>query len=239
MQSMHLRNAPGPPGSHCSGTIFHGRCRRIERMSRLASTVRSVMQAKLAQRSGGTIVARRYEELKQPRFSIAFVDGVQEIQIRAVRNWFAIPFLSIWLTAWTIAGGAAITQLFRSFQPFFLIWLCFWAVAWLFAAASLVWQLAGRETLRIVQGDLEIGHHALGYSMRRLYRGSEIHHLSASQMDFFRRFQFGIPWFPWGRSGAINFSYGARTVYAASGLDSAEGQMIVEHLRKQLPPSAV
>jgi hypothetical protein len=37
------------------------------------------------------------------------------------------------------------------------------------------------------------------------------------------------------KSGAVRFDYGARTIYAAAGLDAAEGQMIVDRLKKRLP----
>lgn len=38
--------------------------------------------------------------------------------------------------------------------------------------------------------------------------------------------------------GAVRFTYGARTVFAGSGLDESEGRLIVDRLRGRLPASA-
>jgi hypothetical protein len=39
------------------------------------------------------------------------------------------------------------------------------------------------------------------------------------------------------RWGAVKFSYGGRTFYAAQSLDEAEGRLIVERLKRHLPQS--
>jgi hypothetical protein len=62
--------------------------------------------------------------------------------------------------------------------------------------------------------------------------------LSPADTPFFARFQFSLPFLMRTRSGAIKFSYGGRTVYAAQGLDEAEGRMVVERLLRHLPRGA-
>jgi hypothetical protein len=37
------------------------------------------------------------------------------------------------------------------------------------------------------------------------------------------------------QGGAVQFTYGARTVRLAAGLDEAEGGLIIERLKKSLP----
>ena len=73
----------------------------------------------------------------------------------------------------------------------------------------------------------------------RLYRGSEVRNLSASEAPpIFARMQLYIPFVMKPKWGAVKFGYGGRTVYLAQGLDEAEGRMIVERLLRGLPANA-
>jgi hypothetical protein len=47
-----------------------------------------------------------------------------------------------------------------------------------------------------------------------------------------------LPFLSGAKTGSVKFSYGARTIYLAPGLDEPEGQMIVDRLRLLLPASA-
>jgi hypothetical protein len=185
-------------------------------------------------------VAKRYEKVAPARFIVEVSDGVEQIRIKARRNWFMIPFLVVWLTLWTLGGAAALFALAAKFDLFLLVWLVGWAGGWLLAAATIAWQLSGAETLRVVGGDLEIGYAFFGFARRRLYRGADISGLAASAgSDIFSRMYSAYPPFlSWGRTGSIKFNYGARMIQAAAGLDEAEGRMIVDHLRRRLPASA-
>lgn len=62
--------------------------------------------------------------------------------------------------------------------------------------------------------------------------------MSAAESPLFGRYRLSVPFLPRAQTGAIKFSYGGRTVYAAQGLDEAEGRMIVERLARHLPPGA-
>lgn len=186
-------------------------------------------------------VARKYEPTKPARFVVETVDGVEQIRIRARRNWLVIAFLLFWLSMWTMGGGATIFALIAHFEPFMLLWLGGWAVAWLFVAATIAWQLTGAETLRVVGSDLEIGHGIAGLARRRLFRGSDISGMAAEGAGdpFSRMYSAYPPFLNRARTGSVKFSYGARTIHAAAGLDEGEGRLIVEHLRRRLPLSAV
>jgi hypothetical protein len=183
-------------------------------------------------------MAGRYEEVKPPRFEIEQGLGGERIRVRAQRNIFALLFLPLWLIGWTIGGVAAIRQLLSTGQIFLLVWLCGWALGWLFATATIAWMIGGSELIGTTGGDLEIGHSLLGLTRSRLYRGRDVSHLSPADTPFFARFQFSLPFLMRTRSGAIKFSYGGRTVYAAQGLDEAEGRMVVERLLRHLPRGA-
>jgi hypothetical protein len=180
-------------------------------------------------------MAGGYEAVKPPRFEVEQELGGERIRIRARRNIFVLLFLPLWLTGWTAGGVAAIGQFLRTGQPFLVIWLCGWATGWAFAGGTLAWTIWGSELIGVTGGDLEIGHRLLGWTRTRLYRGSEVRHLAAAETPFLYRFQLSLPLLMRARSGAVKFSYGGRTIYAAQGLDEAEGRMIVERLLRHLP----
>jgi hypothetical protein len=189
--------------------------------------------------SKGDIVVN-YEPIAKARFEVERTPDGERIRINARRQIFAMLFLPLWLTVWTFGGVAAISQLATRFEPFLVLWLCGWAVGWVAASATLVWMVTGSETLRAVGGDLEYSHHALGRSRRWLYQGARIRRLRvANQPAWASRFSFQVPFLNVGRMGSIKFDYGPRTISVAQGLDDAEGQMIIDLLRKRLPATAV
>ena len=192
-------------------------------------------------RSIGIHVARRYEDAKPARFAIERMDGGERIRIKARKNWLGLLFLCVWLTGWTAGGVLAMSALTTRFDTFLLAWLCAWALGWAFAATTIAWQLTGAETLRATAGDLEIGWEFAGLGRHRFYRGHEISRLAAGGADDIMARMYWIypPFLNFSNSGSVRFDYGARTIHAAAGLDRAEGEMIVEHLRRGLPASAV
>jgi hypothetical protein len=177
-----------------------------------------------------------YEPTHLPRFTVETVGGREVISIPPPRKVVVIVFLAFWVCAWTIGGLAALLSLLTNFQPFTLIWLCFWALAELFVFATLAWMLTGVETLRILGTDLEVGYRLLGFWRRKLYRGGDISGLSASDQSYGygRRGQMTMPFFFANALGSVKFTYGARTIYLAAGLDESEGKLIVERLRDGL-----
>jgi len=178
----------------------------------------------------------RYEPIAKPRFQIERAGVGEQIRVKARRRVWPMVFLPFWLTAWTAGGIGAIYALFQDFQPFLVLWLCFWAVAWVAVAGVLVWMFTGSETVRVVDSDVEIAHHALGMTRRWLYEGRRVRNLRlAEQPPWPFRTQFQVPFLNLYQSGAVKFDYGPRTVRALSGLDEAEGAMVVERLLAQLP----
>jgi hypothetical protein len=182
----------------------------------------------------------RYEQPKAPRFVSETIDGREQITIGASRNVFVALFLTVWLGGWTAGGIAAMTTLLtKTFQPFLVFWLCGWLLGEIFVALSLCWMFFGAEILRTVGHDLEVGYRILGFTRRRLFRGSEIRGLSSWDQPAYGRYnQMQLPFFGSNKTGSVKFNYGARTIHLGAGLDEAEGRLIVDRLRKRLPSSA-
>ncbi|MDB5433646.1 MAG: hypothetical protein JWP35_4762 [Caulobacter sp.] len=177
-----------------------------------------------------------YEPIASARFSIETKESGEQIRVKARRQIFPMLFLPVWLAGWTAGGVTAMGQVIHHFEPFLVLWLCGWAVGWVMVAGTLTWMFTGSETLRVVGSDLEVAQHALGWSRRWLYEGGRIRNLRvADQPAWPYRFQFQVPFLNLARTGSVKFDYGPRTIYAAPGLDDAEGRMIVENLLKRLP----
>ena len=176
-----------------------------------------------------------------PRFHVeAAPDAGRLVVIPAQRSLFLVIFLTLWLGGWSAGGVAAMADLAAHPKPFLAFWLLLWAVGEVMAVSTLLWMLAGRETLRVVGEHLEVSATLFGFGRRKLYRVADIRDLSSSVYQTYRygRVQMDVPFLKAPTSGAVKFSYGARTLYAGVALDEAEGRMIVEALKPRLPKTA-
>lgn len=179
-----------------------------------------------------------YETLGKERFVVDRSGPVETIRIPARRQIFAMLFLPVWLTLWTVGGAAAIGQVVQEFNLFICVWLCGWALGWVFAAGTIAWMAVGAETVRVVGKDLELGVQIGPWSRRKLYQGLQIKDLRAVSAHPLANFQMSGPFMRQMQGGAVQFTYGARTIRLGAGLDEAEGRLIVERLRKALPAGA-
>ena len=182
----------------------------------------------------------RYEEMTAPRFKVESLGGYEQITLRARRNLPLTLFLIAWLGAWAFGAISAATTLTSNFQPFVAFWLVAWLMGGMAAMTMLAWWLSGSERLRVVGSDLEISYRMLGMTKRRLFRGSDIRNLSTHEDQPLGRYsQMSLPFVPGNKSGCLKFSYGARTIYVGAGYDQAEGQFMLNLLRKRLPATAM
>lgn len=179
----------------------------------------------------------QYEKTSAPRFVVENVDGVLQTSISARRSIFVMLFLTFWLCGWTVGGITAIGQLIAHFHLFLLAWLGGWILGETFVLLSLASMISGKEIIRPVGNDLEIRHQIFGLGKTRLYRGNQIRDLRLSPPLHPANMENGFSG-PLGfgnRSGVMQFTYGARTIYFGSGLDPAEGRLIIDQLGKRLP----
>jgi hypothetical protein len=186
-----------------------------------------------------------FEPLPSARFSVEMAQGVEQIVVKASRNWLVIPFLSIWLFLWTLGGVTAISALFTDKEAtlFLSIWLIGWAFGWAFAANWLGWQLAGKIILSVDQGALVYRWQMPLLSRTKLYDATQIRNLAGAEIGgmfaMFAMWQPAYPPFYPMQSGSVKFDYGGRTMRIVPGLDESEGRLIVERLAPKLPAGAV
>lgn len=100
------------------------------------------------------------------------------VVIPARRNWFVLVFLFAWLGGWVFGELSASNELFQGGDKtpmgFLSLWLLGWTVAGIFAAATLLWQIAGREIITLEPGHLSYRVEALGLGRTRSFRASEV-----------------------------------------------------------------
>jgi hypothetical protein len=195
-----------------------------------------MLTLKSASRHRGSTADLSYVPIAQPRFAVETTGDGEQVRVKARAHPILVVFLTIWLAGWTVGGGVVILQLLTEFEAFLVVWLCGWATAWVAVAVSLIWMFTGSETLRVVGTDLEIAQHAVGLNRRWTYQGAQVRNLRvANQPGWPFQLNFQLPFWRVSRIGSVKFDYGPRTVFAAAGLDDAEGQMIVDWLLKRLP----
>ena len=184
--------------------------------------------------------SQRFEPLRKARFEHEIVDGTEWVVARALRNWFVLPFLSIWLIGWTLGGALAMSQWIAGEERVFLsLWLVGWALGWCFAVSWIGWQINGRTMTSVQAGAIVYRWKIFSYARTKEFDATQVRHLRASSTawpwNFTRPSQ--PPFYP-GSAGSVKFDYGAREVSIMPGLDEAEGRMIAEWLAKRLPSSS-
>jgi hypothetical protein len=177
-----------------------------------------------------------YVPLGTPRFKVVRADAGEMLVIPAQRNVPVLLFLTAWFGAWTMAGVAAISALAAKFHALLAFWTVAWAIVWLLVANLLSWMLAGRETVQMIGGDLEIGSTVLGITQRKLCKGGDVKGLAVSPDGGIWQGRQCPPLpVPRPARGAIRFGYGSRTRSIGFGLDGTGAAEAVGWLNKTLP----
>ena len=184
-------------------------------------------------------MSSQYIEKTLARFSVETINGRTQFVLKPQGSLYPKLFLMVWLAGWSFGGYSAFEAFSKNFEPFLLIWLCGWALGEIFVTITLAWLWTGAEIIRATGSDLEVSYRVLGFTRRKLYRGSDIRELrSSSGTTYQYPNQLQLPILVASKSGCLQFSYGAQTIYAGAGYDETEGRLIVEALRKYLPVSA-
>lgn len=100
-------------------------------------------------------------------------DGLT-ITIPTKKNIFMLIFLAVWLVVWAV-GEVTVPTLFLfgktlpSVRLFSAVWLAAWTIAGMFAIYVWLWNIAGREIIRITSKGIVIKRAVFGYGIERQY----------------------------------------------------------------------
>lgn len=167
-----------------------------------------------------------------------YFDGM-EIIIPVKRNWFAFVVLPVGLAVWSVGFFFALTMLFSAHNGpadvFIFFWLCVWSLGGMFAAATLWWNIAGKEIVTLSQGVLTIIKKGAiaktkSYELREATNFRAEEDFSDELSAFYGRRGPRAPW-KVATEGTICFDYGMQTIGFGDRLHKAEGDYILERLR--------
>ncbi len=170
-----------------------------------------------------------------PAMKSVVTDGPEGLTVvMPARRHAPVLFLvPLWLAFWLFGGLTAArgVQSTAGATPFLVIWLTVWGAAGLLAISSWLWMFAGHERLVVGSGRLMHGYQLFAFEIPREYDLAAVRHLrSTPNLLSLTATSFGARMWGLG-TGAIAFDYGSKTVYVGSGIDEAEGGMIVRKIR--------
>lgn len=162
------------------------------------------------------------------------------LRIRAVQLPGFKGFGLFWFTFWSLGGlamlGKTTGTLLRGQQPaeFELIWLVGWAAAWCWMAGMLAWTFWGEELVTIGGAQLSIRQCIGRFGREKHYAVADIRHLNTRADDDYNEVRPGLNFQPPRlNGGALQFSYGMRTVRFGLQMEEAEAIAVLEELRQQ------
>ena len=180
-------------------------------------------------------------EPQSARFSVEPVPGGIKATVPARRNWFVLLFLSAWSVGWIFGETHAVAELTspskNSSQFFTLVWLLAWTMGGVLVAATILWQLAGKEVLAMTSTAFEHRVEVFGIGRTRSYRKTDIKNLRATAFPSspFTNHGAMLPPVTGSGYGPVAFDYGARTFRFAPALEEAEAELLVQQLSAHLP----
>ncbi|MFN0263822.1 hypothetical protein ACKTEK_08085 [Tepidamorphus sp. 3E244] len=167
------------------------------------------------------------------------------IHISARRNWFARIFCGFVLVFWTYAGIQYWIQFYQSFAEdraanemlFVSVWLVGWAAGWLYVAVICAWLWAGFQRITVNRRRLQISDGVFIVARNRSFDMAGI-----SNLEINPGAEQKTPIIPvlvpilLGRDvGRLRFDHGYRTHTFGPALNLAEGQQVLDLLKKAVP----
>jgi len=141
-----------------------------------------------------------------------------------------------WLMGETFALGMLLngdTPIFAN--AFLLVWAIGWTIGGLAVTYTILWQLMGREIIKIEGGVLKVEKSINGFGRKKQYEIKSIKNIDINPTQ-----DLGI----WGgaynknlygmKSGKIKFDYGMKTIKIANDIDEAEARMLIEKLKENV-----
>jgi len=176
-------------------------------------------------------------EIGKSRSSINDLPQGIEIVIPAKKNYFLILFLAFWLVGWAFGEVSAIGTFLNSESKaptlFMVAWLGGWTAGGAFAIFAWLWNIKGKEIVRIDGMELQHKRDFVLFSRSKEYEIANIQDLRlnsnpSSMFGFNNGMEF------WGfTGGTVSFDYGHSTHKFGAQLDEAEAKHIVETIKKR------
>lgn len=168
----------------------------------------------------------------EPRYTAGNTANGIRATIPAVRNWFGIVFMSVWMCGWTFGFVFAIRSLTSdsSKEPigFLVIWLVGWTLGGTCVLFYLLWQLFGREVIEITDEALVRRIQICGVGTTREYALADVTNLRALPLPGYGKRTIRTRGVPIGLiHGSIEFDYGTRRVQLGELLDAAETKRLL------------
>jgi len=176
-------------------------------------------------------------EVGKGRSKVEHTISSLQITIPAKKNYFIIVFLGFWLCGWAFGEAAALVKVLslESYAPelFIVFWLCGWTVGGLFAIYAWLWNVSGKEIIKLTGSELQHIRQVVGIKRSQEYDISSIFklrvlHQNTSMFGSRNGLEF------WGISGGtIAFDYGRSTHKFGAQLDEAEADYILDVIKQK------
>jgi hypothetical protein len=162
------------------------------------------------------------------------------VEIPVKRNWFQLLFLSFWLCGWAAGEVMVPVSFFSGKGPpgarlFTVAWLGMWTVGGAFAIYAWLWQIAGKEIIRLTSSALIKRRAVNRFGRDKEFSLAHVRNLRVVPSQGFNPFDFASAGQLWGLSGgSIAFDYGARTYRFGQGVDESEAKSIVSKFKERV-----
>ena len=180
----------------------------------------------------------QYESPLSRRLRTSQTHAGAVISVRAKRQPFVMLFMGVWLCGWTFGGVAAGSALLTGDgdlggRLFLSFWMMGWAIGWVLVTSSLLWMLAGQESLTVSRTHVTktVSIPLISWSWH--YNPALMTKIRRNEVPALRhaRNQLNTPF---SRQGRVAFDYGQKTVTFGNGLDDAEADFVLDSLRSGL-----
>ena len=174
-------------------------------------------------------------KLKTKRLTInQYPEGV-EVIISARRSPFVNFFLLAWMIGWSVGEIEIVGNLlnYEAETPdaFMVFWACGWTLSGLLAIFIWLWNMKGREIVRISDRELIRSREYVYFSRSKKYATEIITDLRLTDNSPYALEMSGGMEF-WGLSGGmISFNYGPGIYKFALGIDESEATRVIETIK--------
>jgi hypothetical protein len=197
---------------------------------------------KLLDKKKKKIIKQATDSQHQKSKRLKFIEQVNgfAVQIPAVRNWGLIIFLPIWLTGWT--GGIiwVVRGLFETNNPLITVMRVILFIVFCFAELFFIyiwiWNITGKEIVKIDGNNLFVKLDILGMGIIKQYKTDKIYELHFKESSF--SMSNSLPGM-WAISGGnVVFTYDYSTKEFGIGLTEFEYNEIVKKFKRYLPETS-